>query len=1054
VGQQYSQPISKIFGINSSLAGSIEVDSDANGVFSDVLVQDASFFSSYSFSFPLVARGMTASVLPYATPNTTVLVFNPNSSATTVTATPYGTDGTAGSGPSVSIAPFGLGSLGVSATGYVTIGSSQPVVAAGKLVVASGTTTGYVALPAASAIVNPAGPAPQVSAGGITNAAVAKTTLARGALATIYGSNFTAGTTSFQAQTLPLPYTLGGVSVSVAGVPAPLYFVNADQINFQVPYGVPVGSLANVVVTANGSATPAASVAIADYAIGVFSYFRTSTAYDPIIVHNSTNALVSPSNPATPGETVVIYGTGAGRLSGNPIDGLAVAGLVQTVDTPAVTVNGAAAKVLFSGLTPGAVGLMQLDVTLPASLPSGSLPLLIRFPSDSAPSVNLAVRGNTSGSGGPALSLSTTSLSFGNVTLGQTKDLSLTASNVGTATLTVNSASVTGAGFSLTTPASFNIAAGGSQTLTVRYAPSTSTSANGTLTIASNDPNSPASISLSGTGIAVATSPTISATASNTDFGNVNTGSNKDLTVTVSNTGTAALTVSASFTPSPPFSVVSPTGSFSLNPGSSQSLTIRFAPTAAGAQTATLTLTSNDPVNPAVTFKFTGTGVASSGGGSGNIVSLKVESGTYNTTTSTFSTPPAFMWDTDNSTTNWVIGVSLPGASNPLLNSPGKALTGANPQLTPGSYFTYYTPYTWASDIRLSVGWSNGVTDVGYFHVAGFNDNTVWPFEAGASNLAVTFKNLSPAAFKVFQASPQPGGASSDVLLLTINSGTGGGSPGGGASISASPQSLDFGSVPIGQTSAPKTVTLTNSGTAQVTVNLVTSPPFAVTPTSLTLPANGGAGTASVKFSPTTTASSGSNLNITISGQSTPVATVALTGSGSQASTTDVTLSVDGGAYDFEVGYPSGVAAAYFVDRLTPPSYPATIKSVEVFFSTRSDGVTLNQPITILSMTDPSGTSALGPGFAGTTDQVNGLINALDVFLNYTVPQRTITAGDFVVGFKVQNPPNIYPADEDTLTPSAHRSYTSTDGVNYTLLDSISANGGNLAIRAVVSVGK
>ena len=178
--------------------GSIEVDSDANGMFGDVLVQDASFFSSYSFSFPLVAQGMTSSVLPYAIPNTTVLVFNPNPSATTVTATPYGTDGTAGSGPSVPIAPFGLGALGVSATGYVTIGASQPVVAAGKLVVASGTTTGYVALPAARATVNPAGPAPQVGAGGITNAAVAKTTLARGGLATIYGSNFTAGTTSFK----------------------------------------------------------------------------------------------------------------------------------------------------------------------------------------------------------------------------------------------------------------------------------------------------------------------------------------------------------------------------------------------------------------------------------------------------------------------------------------------------------------------------------------------------------------------------------------------------------------------------------------------------------------------------------------------------------------------------------------------------------------------------------------------------------------------------------------------------------------------------------------
>ena len=224
----------------------------------------------------------------------------------------------------------------------------------------------------------------------------------------------------------------------------------------------------------------------------------------------------------------MIYGTGAGKLSGNPIDGLAVAGLVHTFDTPAVTVNGAAAQVLFSGLTPGAVGLMQLDVTLPASLPSGSLPLLIRFPSDSAPTVNLAVRGNTTG-GGPSLSLSTTSLSFGNVTVGQTKDLSVTASNVGTAPLTVTSASVRGGGFSLTSAASFTIGAGGSQTLTVRYAPSSPTPANGTLTITSNDPNSPASVSLSGTGVAVSISPTINVTTPGSDFGKVNTGSKNDL---------------------------------------------------------------------------------------------------------------------------------------------------------------------------------------------------------------------------------------------------------------------------------------------------------------------------------------------------------------------------------------------------------------------------------------------------------------------------------------------------------------------------------------------
>ena len=58
------------------------------------------------------------------------------------------------------------------------------------------------------------------------------------------------------------------------------------------------------------------------------------------------------------------------------------------------------------------------------------------------------------------------------------------------------------------------------------------------------------------------------------------------------------------------------------------------------------------------------------------------------------------------------------------------------------------------------------------------------------------------------------------------------------------------------------------------------------------------------------------------------------TGMGAGSSTsTDVVLKIDGGNFDAEVGYPNGAATAYFVNRLTPPSYPATIKSVQIFFS-------------------------------------------------------------------------------------------------------------------------
>src|SRR2546429_9991171 len=114
------------------------------------------------------------------------------------------------------------------------------------------------------------------------------------------------------------------------------------------------------------------------------------------------------------------------------------------------------------------------------------------------------------------------------------------------------------------------------------------------------------------------------------------------------------------------------------------------------------------------------------------------------------------------------------------------------------------------------------------------------------------------------------------------------------------------------------------------------------------------------------------------------------TGMGAGSSTsTDVVLKIDGGNFDAEVGYPNGAATAYFVNRLTPPSYPATIKSVQVFFSTRSDGMRLNAPITIISALNPSGSSTLSLTSA-TTDRVPAPVSGLDTFVTYTVPSRTI----------------------------------------------------------------
>ena len=74
--------------------------------------------------------------------------------------------------------------------------------------------------------------------------------VAPGSLATLYGNLFASATAT--ASTIPLPFTLGGVSIAVNGKAAALLYVSPGQINFQVPYETAVGN-ATITVTNNGS---------------------------------------------------------------------------------------------------------------------------------------------------------------------------------------------------------------------------------------------------------------------------------------------------------------------------------------------------------------------------------------------------------------------------------------------------------------------------------------------------------------------------------------------------------------------------------------------------------------------------------------------------------------------------------------------------------------------------------------------------------------------------------------------------------------------------------
>jgi uncharacterized protein (TIGR03437 family) len=459
-----------------------------------------------------------------------------------------------------------------------------------------------------------ANPLPRVASGGVTNAASYQNLLSRGAVATVFGADLSGSTGG--APSVPLPRALGGTRVMVSGVDAPLFYVSPTQINFQVPFETVNGTV-EVKVIRDGVSSTAESVTVQDYAPGVFTYVRAVGVQDPIVVYTD-NSLVTPSRPANPSDVLVIYATGIGLLDYAPATGAATQSspLAAPVTQPVITLDGNPIEVLWAGLTPGSVGLAQLNVRLPSTLAQGpSLPLVVKFGSVSSPAVQLPVRGSGQPSAAPAIAVSPASLDFASVTTGQTKDLTLTVRNNGNATLTVTSATTSSTLFLVTAPVlPFSVPAGGTQAITIRFAPVAVGAQSATLTIASDDPASPRiTVSLAGSGSSTQPpqGPQISAEPAFLDFGSIPVGQKKDLSFNIRNTGSSTLTINALNLAAGAFTLTAPATPFTIAAGAQQNIPVRYAPTQAGGETTALLILSNDPSSPVILVRLTGATSAS-----------------------------------------------------------------------------------------------------------------------------------------------------------------------------------------------------------------------------------------------------------------------------------------------------------------------------------------------------------------------------------------------------------------------------------------------------------
>ena len=214
-------------------------------------------------------------------------------------------------------------------------------------------------------------PVPTITASGVVNAASFQPQLSPGSLATIAGSSLATSTSS--ATGTPLPDNLNGATVSVNGTSAPILYASPTQINFQVPWETATGT-ASVTVAVGGSTSSAATVPVVKAAPGIF--FTSSGA---AIAQNQDFSLNSSTNPAHAGKDLIVYTTGSGPVTPAVADGAVTpsTGLVQTTLKVTATINGSPATVAFSGLTPGLIGVLQLNIVVPAGLVAGNYPLVV-----------------------------------------------------------------------------------------------------------------------------------------------------------------------------------------------------------------------------------------------------------------------------------------------------------------------------------------------------------------------------------------------------------------------------------------------------------------------------------------------------------------------------------------------------------------------------------------------------------------------------------------------------------------------------------------------------
>ncbi len=197
-----------------------------------------------------------------------------------------------------------------------------------------------------------------------------------GSWVAIYGTNLSSVSTDWSGQINggKLPVKVGGVSVTIGGVPASVYYVSPSQLNVQAPDAT--AGAVPVVVTNNGVASAPVMAQLQTFAPAFFQWGPTKYA---VMTRYPDNAYLSgpsagaPFVSAKPGDIAILWATGFGPTNPTQAAGVIVSGAPQPSSPVVLTVDGILTPLIGAALSPGLAGVYQISFQIPASVRAGDV---------------------------------------------------------------------------------------------------------------------------------------------------------------------------------------------------------------------------------------------------------------------------------------------------------------------------------------------------------------------------------------------------------------------------------------------------------------------------------------------------------------------------------------------------------------------------------------------------------------------------------------------------------------------------------------------------------